>query len=89
MTLKKLKVAPGIRNENSDLGLEGAWKDGNRVRFYKGSPEKIGGWQKATTADERQQQQVLCTASSHTVMVARYQILVRRTESELSWPALE
>ena len=51
MTLKKLKVAPGIRNENSDLGLEGAWKDGNRVRFYKGSPEKIGGWQKATTSE--------------------------------------
>jgi hypothetical protein len=43
---------PGIFKEASDLGAGdvAAWSDGNRVRFWKGQPQPIGGWQTQTVA---------------------------------------
>ena len=50
MPLTKLQFAPGINKEMTDLMDKGGWADANLVRFRKGMPEKIGGWQKAVTS---------------------------------------
>ena len=49
MALNKLIFNPGINKESTDLVDEGGWADGNLIRFRKGLPEKIGGWNKTTT----------------------------------------
>ena len=46
MALTKVPFKPGIHKDDAALTVEGTWTDGNNVRFYRGSPEKIGGWQK-------------------------------------------
>ena len=46
MPLSKFIFTPGINKEGTDYTAEGGWFDGNLVRFRKGFPEKIGGWQK-------------------------------------------
>tara|TARA_R100001198_G_scaffold65426_1_gene38662 strand:- start:305 stop:2194 length:1890 start_codon:yes stop_codon:yes gene_type:complete len=46
MPLQKFIFNPGINKEGTDYSAEGGWFDGNLVRFRKGFPEKIGGWQK-------------------------------------------
>jgi hypothetical protein len=48
MPLTKFIFKPGIQKEMTDLMDKGGWTDGNLVRFRKGLPEKIGGWQKTT-----------------------------------------
>lgn len=35
---------PGVASNNSARSLKGRWKDSNRIRWHKGSPEKIRGW---------------------------------------------
>ena len=50
MPLTKLQFNPGINKEMTDLMSKGGWTDGNLVRFRKGLPEKIGGWEKGTDA---------------------------------------
>lgn len=45
--VQELRIAPGLYTEATDRGAKGRWKDGNRVRFREGLPEKIGGWVKA------------------------------------------
>ena len=44
--LKKLVFRAGINKEGTQYSAEGGWYDGSNVRFRKGRPEKIGGWQK-------------------------------------------
>lgn len=46
MALQKYIFNPGINKEGTDYSAEGGWFDSNLVRFRKGLPEKIGGWQK-------------------------------------------
>ena len=46
MPLQKYIFNPGINKEGTDYSAEGGWFDANLVRFRKGLPEKIGGWQK-------------------------------------------
>jgi hypothetical protein len=46
MALTKLIFQPGINKEMTDLMDKGGWVDANLVRFRKGLPEKIGGWEK-------------------------------------------
>ena len=46
MPLQKYIFNPGINKEGTDYSAEGGWFDSNLVRFRKGLPEKIGGWQK-------------------------------------------
>lgn len=46
MPLQKLQFRPGINREVTGYTNEGGWKDCDKVRFVKGFPEKIGGWQR-------------------------------------------
>lgn len=47
--LVQLNIAPGLFTENSERGAKNRWRDADHVRFYRGLPEKIGGWAKLTT----------------------------------------
>jgi len=49
MPLARYQFNPGINREGTALTAEGGWYDGNLVRFRKGFPEKIGGWEKDTS----------------------------------------
>ena len=46
MPLSKLQFNPGVNREITAYSNEGGWFDIDNVRFQKGYPEKIGGWQK-------------------------------------------
>ena len=46
MPLSKLQFRPGINREVTSYTNEGGWFDCDFVRFVKGFPQKIGGWQK-------------------------------------------
>ena len=45
MPLSKLQFKPGVNREVTAYTNEGGWFDSDQVRFSKGYPEKIGGWQ--------------------------------------------
>lgn len=47
--LTEIKIAPGIITTKTDRAAAGRYKNGNRVRFFNGNPQKLGGWQKAST----------------------------------------
>ena len=46
MPLTQLNFQPGLDTENTPTGAEGRWIDGDKIRFRKGLPQKIGGWTK-------------------------------------------
>lgn len=46
MPLTKLQFRPGINREITNYSNEGGWRDGDKIRFRFGYPEKIGGWVK-------------------------------------------
>ena len=48
--LKKLPASAGIFKDSPSLTSEGFWSDGKNVRFFRGKPEKIGGWTKFSTS---------------------------------------
>tara|TARA_R110001592_G_scaffold306093_1_gene578976 strand:- start:158 stop:2023 length:1866 start_codon:yes stop_codon:yes gene_type:complete len=48
MPLAKYVFKPGINKEGTDYSNEGGWFDADKVRFRKGRPEKIAGWDKNT-----------------------------------------
>ena len=39
-----LELLPGIMTEETDAGAVGRFKDGNKIRFRKRLPQKLGGW---------------------------------------------
>jgi hypothetical protein len=39
-----LTILPGIVADDSAFSTQNKWKYGNNVRFYRGSPQNIGGW---------------------------------------------
>lgn len=45
MPLSKLPFAPGFHTEGTDYSVGPTWVDGDKVRFRKGLPEQIGGWE--------------------------------------------
>ncbi len=49
MPLSKLQFKPGVNREVTAYTNEGGWFDVDYVRFQKGFPEKIGGWQKSSS----------------------------------------
>ena len=49
MPLTKLKFKPGIISDITSYSAEGGFVDGDKIRFRLGFPEKIGGWEKATS----------------------------------------
>jgi hypothetical protein len=50
MPLTKLQFKPGLIQDLTSYANEGGWRDGDKVRFRLGYPEKIGGWSKYTAA---------------------------------------
>jgi len=46
MPLVNFRPAPGINKEVTDYTGQGKWTDGDMVRFFQGSAQKIKGWQK-------------------------------------------
>ena len=49
MPLLKKVFRPGINKEGTNYSNEGGWFDADKVRFRKGRPERIGGWDKYDT----------------------------------------
>ena len=45
-SLSKLDFKPGFHKESTQYSEEGAWFDGDRVRFREGKPENIRGYDK-------------------------------------------
>jgi hypothetical protein len=50
MPLKKLALKPGVNRENTRYTNEGGWYQSDKVRFRQGTPEKIGGWSRLSSA---------------------------------------
>lgn len=48
MPLQKLQFKPGVDRENTRYTAEGQWYETDKVRFRRGMPEKIGGWQRVS-----------------------------------------
>ena len=44
--LVKYKFAPGVNKEGTEYTADSGWFDSDKIRFRKGRPEQIGGWQK-------------------------------------------
>lgn len=50
MALKKILLKPGVNKENTRYTNENGWYVSDKVRFRQGTPEKIGGWQRVSSA---------------------------------------
>ena len=50
MPLQKLVLKPGVNRENTRYTNEGGWFQSDKVRFRQGTPEKIGGWSRISSA---------------------------------------
>ena len=48
--LKKIQLKPGVNRENTRYTNESGWYESDKVRFRQGTPEKIGGWQRFSSA---------------------------------------
>lgn len=46
MALTKIQFSPGVDKEGTEYTADAGWFDSDKIRFRKGRPEKIGGWQK-------------------------------------------
>lgn len=44
MPLKKIVLKAGINRDQTNYAGEGGWYAGDKVRFFSGFPQKIGGW---------------------------------------------
>ncbi|MEQ8736694.1 MAG: hypothetical protein RIC29_17360 [Rhodospirillaceae bacterium] len=49
MTYTKLTFQPGIYKDDSPLSAEGFFIDADKIRFVRGKPQTIGGWETAST----------------------------------------
>lgn len=47
MPLLKLNFRPGINKDQTNYSGEGGWWDSDKVRFFSGFPQKLGGWRRA------------------------------------------
>jgi len=50
MPLQKVALKPGVNRENTRYTNEGGWFQSEKVRFRQGTPEKIGGWLRISSA---------------------------------------
>ena len=48
--LKKLALKSGLNRENTRYTQEGGYYESEKIRFRQGTPEKIGGWERISTA---------------------------------------
>jgi signal peptidase I len=46
MPFLKLQFRPGINRDTTNYANEGGWYECDKVRFYSGYPQKLGGWVK-------------------------------------------
>lgn len=49
MPFIKLQFKPGINRDQTNYTGEGGWWDGDKIRFFSGFPQKIGGWRAYTS----------------------------------------
>ena len=49
MQLAKIQFKAGIIKDDSALAAEGGWVDSDKMRFWRGQPQTIGGWQLLST----------------------------------------
>lgn len=50
MPVQKLQFKPGVNRESTRYAAEGQWYDTDKVRFRRGLPQKIGGWQRISAS---------------------------------------
>jgi hypothetical protein len=50
MSLQKVTLKPGVNREGTRLTTEGGYYESNNIRFRFGTPEKIGGWARISSA---------------------------------------
>ncbi len=48
MPFLKLNFRPGVNRDQTSYSGEGGWYECDKIRFFSGYPQKIGGWTKAT-----------------------------------------
>ena len=49
MPLTKLQLRPGVNRETTSYGDENGWFNSDLIRFRKGRPEKMGGWERLSS----------------------------------------
>lgn len=49
MPFLKLRFKPGINRDTTNYANEGGWYECDKIRFFSGYPQKIGGWIRATS----------------------------------------
>jgi hypothetical protein len=49
MPFTKLKFRPGIVRDTTNYANEGGWYECDKIRFFSGYPQKIGGWVESTS----------------------------------------
>jgi len=49
MPLVKVQFKPGVNRETTSYGSEGQWFNSDLIRFRKGRPEKMGGWERLSS----------------------------------------
>jgi len=49
MPFTKLQFRPGINRDTTNYANEGGWYECDKIRFFSGYPQKIGGWIEATS----------------------------------------
>src|SRR6185437_10647866 len=50
MPYNKIAFQPGIYKDDNPLEAEGYWVDADKIRFIRGLPETIYGWERASTS---------------------------------------
>jgi hypothetical protein len=48
MPLQKIQLRPGINRDTTNYSNEGGWFECDKIRFFSGFPQKIGGWVKTS-----------------------------------------
>jgi hypothetical protein len=48
MPLQKIQLRPGIVRDTTNYSNEGGWFECDKIRFFSGYPQKIGGWVKTS-----------------------------------------
>jgi hypothetical protein len=48
MPLQKIQLRPGINRDTTNYSNEGGWYECDKIRFFSGFPQKLGGWVKTT-----------------------------------------
>lgn len=49
MPFLKLQFRPGINRDTTNYANEGGWYECDKIRFFSGFPQKLGGWIEATS----------------------------------------